>query len=70
MAQNGLTRRVERLEQHRPLVTPVFSVHGSAGPDGRCSDCDLPAGGHFTITIDRDGDSLERRCVGIDLEGV
>lgn len=70
MAQNSLTRRVERLERHRPPSPPVFAVHDSAGPDGRCPDCDLPAGGHFTVTIDREGGTLERRYIGIDLEAV
>jgi hypothetical protein len=67
---NGLRRRVRALEQHRQASAPVFAVHGRAGPDGRCRDCDLPAGDHFTITIERDDRRLERRYFGIDLEAV
>lgn len=68
MAQNGLSARVDRLERHRPPASPVFAVHGPAGPDGRCPDCALGDIAHFTITIDRAGGSLERRYLGIDLE--
>ena len=67
---NGLTRRVERLEQHHPESPPVFAIHGRVGPDGRCSDCDLGAGAHFTIAIERASGHLERRYIGIDLEDV
>jgi len=66
----GLTRRVERLEQHRSASGPVFAVHGQPGPDGRCPDCDLGTVTHFTISIERAGGSLERKYVGIDLEQV
>jgi hypothetical protein len=66
VARNGLTGRVERLERRRP-GSPVFAIHGAAGPDGRCPDCDLGADVHFTITIDRDGGGLERQYIGIDL---
>ena len=67
---NGLTRRVERLEQHRSASGPVFAVHGQPGPDGRCPDCDLSSDAHFMITIDSASGALERRYIGIDLESV
>ena len=63
----GLTGRVERLELRRPASLPLFEIHVQAGPDGRCLTCGLPDGDHFTITIDRGNNTLERRYVGIDL---
>ena len=70
MGHVSLKPRVDRLERLRPPATPVLAIHGAAGPDGRCLDCDLDAGAHFTITIDSASGVLERRYIGLDLEAV
>jgi hypothetical protein len=59
-AKGRLMHRVDRLGRREQRAGTAVLVHGAATPAGRCPDCPLQAGAHFTISIDRveqrDGD--------------